>query len=516
MIFRVAIAVADRIVPQWQAALVHDAFHLNGVEISVLRVSPDPDQNTPAPPACTKVSRFDHFLTHRLASVKDPSVDAFIGQPIQTSNFSKDFFDVILDLAGNTRICRALAPRRGIWSLDFGRARRSHNAHPCVEEVIARDDVTSCRLMEYDASGTAKLLIEATPAVDTNSIYVTRAQALWAAPVLVTAALQRLIHGIEAPAPAAIADPRSKWIETAKGETSADLIVRLLGRGLKLALRNIFGRDQWRIHFRIGAEADYKTTGAPLDFDILPGPKKGFLADPFSIEWQGQTAIFCEEFPGPAQRGVISCVEIRANGPTPPTVILKKPYHLSYPFLIVEDGKLHMIPESAANRTVDLYRCMHFPDKWEHVSTLMQGLKAVDTTIAKIGGKLWMFTAVKRSETRNFDELHLFSADNLTGPWRPHPLNPVRFDARDCRPAGALFQDGDAWIRPAQDGTLRYGRRIKFQRILKLTDTEYEEETASVMEADNLPPGCEGIHTWNRSGETSTFDSVRRIFKPLF
>lgn len=511
MTFRVAIAVSDRIVPQWQAALVHDAFHVNGVEISILKVNPDPNRSS-APPTYAKVSAFDYFLTRRLASVKDPSVDAFIGQPVQTSNFSKGFFDIVLDLAGNASTCRALTPRRGIWSLDFGKARRSHDAAPCVEEVIARDDVTHCRLIEYRADGAATLLIEAKPAVDANSIYVTRAQALWAAPVLVIAALRRIINGI--PAPAAPA-PVTSHAQTPDHETSPDLIVRLIGRGFKLALRNIFGRDQWRIHFRIGEAADYRQSGAPADFNLLPTPKGGFLADPFGIEWQGRTAVFYEEFSGQKQRGIISCTEIKSDGHIVSTDILKKPYHLSYPFLTVSDGKLHMIPESAAHNTVDLYRCTHFPDQWEHVSTLMHGLKAVDSTLARIGDKLWMFAAVKRSETRNFDELHLFSADSLTGPWLPHPLNPVRFDARDCRPAGALFQDGTSWIRPTQDGTVRYGRRIRFQRILKLTATEYEEETVSVMEAAAIPDG-EGIHTWNRHGRLSTFDSVRRIFKPGF
>ena len=46
-------------------------------------------------------------------------------------------------------------------------------------------------------------------------------------------------------------------------------------------------------------------------------------------------------------------------------------------------------------------------------------------------------------------ELSIYWADRIRGPWRPHALNPVKLDARSSRPAGALFRRDGKWIRPA-------------------------------------------------------------------
>jgi hypothetical protein len=275
------------------------------------------------------------------------------------------------------------------------------------------------------------------------------------------------------------------------------------------AWRSLFWRDEWQVQYRPGPDSGYKNNDL-AGFTCLPRLQGSFLADPFVIERAGRRFIFCEEYLFNEKRGIISCLEIKEGEPQgPPIRVLEKPYHLSYPFLIAEGDALYMIPESSAHNTVDLYRCTRFPDMWRLEATLLEGIKAVDATVALIGGKYWMFTAVKRAETRNFDELHLYTSPGLRGPWLPHPGNPLRFDVRAARPAGALFQDGDSWIRPAQDGTLRYGRRLSFERITALTESAYSEEHAGFVEAHDF----EGVHTWNRAASLGVIDSVRSFSK---
>ena len=80
---------------------------------------------------------------------------------------------------------------------------------------------------------------------------------------------------------------------------------------------------------------------------------------------------------------------------------------------------------------------------------------------------------------------------------RPHPLNPIVRDIHSARPAGRIFRQDEKLIRPAQDNSRRYGYAIKFNRIVKLSETEYEEITESSFE-----PPCQGkilaTHTYNR------------------
>ena len=68
-----------------------------------------------------------------------------------------------------------------------------------------------------------------------------------------------------------------------------------------------------------------------------------------------------------------------------------------------------MIPETCANKTIELYKCLEFPFKWELQQNLMENLDAVDTTIHFHNGKYWMFVNIKENKgASNCDELFLF------------------------------------------------------------------------------------------------------------
>jgi hypothetical protein len=188
--------------------------------------------------------------------------------------------------------------------------------------------------------------------------------------------------------------------------------------------------------------------------------------------------------------------------------VLERPYHLSYPFLIEEDGQLYMIPETADNRTVEIYRCVEFPSKWKLERVLMNGLACADATLHREGGKWWMFANAARAGADINDELHLFSADELLGDWQPHSRNPIKSDVRSSRPAGRLFRDGKGLYRPGQIGAPLYGSGIALNRVTRLTQDEYQEE-----EVSRILPECEavlGIHTINRAGDLSVTDTFRR------
>jgi hypothetical protein len=76
---------------------------------------------------------------------------------------------------------------------------------------------------------------------------------------------------------------------------------------------------------------------------------------------------------------------------TKPKTIIENDYHMSYPFIIEEDGKLYLIPETAANNSVDIYECIEFPYNWRFKQTLMKGIQALDSTILKHDNKYWLF-----------------------------------------------------------------------------------------------------------------------------
>lgn len=202
-------------------------------------------------------------------------------------------------------------------------------------------------------------------------------------------------------------------------------------------------------------------------------PAEGtYHADPFLF----RGLIFFELYD--YEKGVIACMEKDGSNIRK---VLEKPWHLSFPFIFEDEGETYMVPESAPNGTVDLYRCVAFPDKWEFVRNLLQGAYA-DTTIFKKGKEYLMFT------TEGDNNLRIFRAWHIEGPWDlvfaesiPH-----------SRGAGRIFELDGETIRPTQDGE-KYGYKVHFKRI----EWPYREKQAFMSIDPEWFPLLTGTHTFN-------------------
>ena len=156
---------------------------------------------------------------------------------------------------------------------------------------------------------------------------------------------------------------------------------------------------------------------------IIP-PKNKFWADPFVLKEGEEYYVFFEEYLRSTKKGNISFFKIDRKGNySKPEIVLDKDYHLSYPFIFKEKDTFYMIPETRANNSIELYKCIEFPNKWELEKTLMDDVQAVDTTILKKDDTFWMFTSIRENKgASTADELFLFSTkDFKSDKWKPHP-----------------------------------------------------------------------------------------------
>jgi hypothetical protein len=245
-------------------------------------------------------------------------------------------------------------------------------------------------------------------------------------------------------------------------------------------------------------------------FTPIQPPPDRLWADPFVWTHQGSHYIFCEEKLYSSERGHIACLTLdHALNLVEHRTVLKRPYHLSYPFVFEYQRKIYMIPETEQNHAVELYECTEFPGQWTFVKTLLPNIQAVDPTLLEANGKWWLFVNVREGK-KTWETLYLFYADHfLSEQWTPHPGNPVVRDVRSSRPAGRIFRHQGEWIRPSQDCSVRYGYAINFNRISALTDTDYAEQRQGYLE----PPARRnilGTHTWNESGMLTTIDALIR------
>lgn len=99
-----------------------------------------------------------------------------------------------------------------------------------------------------------------------------------------------------------------------------------------------------------------------------------------------------------------------------------------------------MTPETRARRSVELYRADHFPTAWSFDRTIMKDVNAIDPTIVVWNDVLYLFVGMSDGTYSPNDELFLFYASDLEGPWLPDPLNTIVMDVRRARPAGVVFE----------------------------------------------------------------------------
>jgi hypothetical protein len=248
-------------------------------------------------------------------------------------------------------------------------------------------------------------------------------------------------------------------------------------------------------------------------FQRLLPPKDRFWADPFIIEEQNKYYLFIEESPYSTHKGHLSVMTLEDDNTwSKPTTILETNYHLSYPNVFKIKDEYFMIPESGANKTIDLYRCTEFPYKWEFCKALISNLTAYDATIVEHNDQWWLFcTVVEHEEMSSCDELHIFYSDNFdSSNWSAHQANPVVSNVSLARPAGNIIKKQGRLFRAAQNCSNRYGYGFSFMEIITLNTSSYKEQVITSVEPcwkkDVL-----STHTYNYTNGISVSDAkIRR------
>jgi hypothetical protein len=215
-----------------------------------------------------------------------------------------------------------------------------------------------------------------------------------------------------------------------------------------------------------------------------------FVADPFLVLHDSVWHLFFEAMDGDRKHGVIAlATSPDARQWTYQGLVLREPFHLSYPYVIRSHGQYFMVPESGLVGSVRLYRADPFPFRWKFERVILNRGYA-DASPFEWDGRWWIFC----SRGGN-DSLLLFHADRLTGPWIEHPSNPVMCDnVHHSRPAGRVIQWNGHLHRFAQDCAPYYGTRVWPLRITRMNTREYRDELAG---GAVVGPGGE---SWNRGG----------------
>jgi len=260
-------------------------------------------------------------------------------------------------------------------------------------------------------------------------------------------------------------------------------------------------RETWAIGIYKGPSPLQLSPAADISNPILTAKdvtdiKARFVADPFMIQNKEGFHLFFEVLNDSSDLGEIGyAFSADSQHWQYRNIILKKRFHLSYPYVFFWDNRYYMLPECSDSGGIQLYEAKRFPDQWELAATILKGngrfSALADPSIIHYKNRWYLFSYAIKSKN-----LHLFSSDALNDGWKEHPKSPIiTASPQFARPAGKLVISDGTIYRYAQDETPHYGTRVWAFRITELTELMYNEE--AVGDEPILQPGNE---LWNKDG----------------
>ena len=98
-------------------------------------------------------------------------------------------------------------------------------------------------------------------------------------------------------------------------------------------------------------------------------------------------------------------------------------------------------------------------------------------------GLWWLFYASADRAADKTGALFAAWAERLTGPWHPHPGNPLRTDPTSSRPGGTPVVIDGRLMLPVQDCSDTYGGAIRPLWIDRLTPDGFSAEAGTAITA---------------------------------
>lgn len=421
--------------------------------------------------------------------------------------------DIVL-LADAPQWAEALGDRAewGCWQFDAGLVDRDHAALALLSPVMRGRVATRVELRLDQVGRPPTTLVTSVGATARGSLAVQVERAFRKLPALLLRALRQVACEV-----LDVPHRRTSTLRMCSGfgpiAPRVGLGVRTFGRTLafRVATRQRLRAQPyhapWHLLLRNSAEhldPDAPSVTAP---SLLVAPGDLYWADPCVASDQGRQFLFAEQWRRSDGKGEIVAIELlpdaraRALG-----VVLERPYHLSFPQPFQWNGQWYMTVESGHDRSVTLYRADSFPLRWQPAATLVSGWHCVDPTLHHDGRHWYLWTTISESGGSTCEELFLFVADELAGPYRPHPANPIVSDARRARMAGRVFRRGGRLIRPTQDCAPTYGAALVFNEIVELSPTHYRERPLARLEPD-WGSELDGCHTYNMADGIEVLDA---------
>lgn len=250
----------------------------------------------------------------------------------------------------------------------------------------------------------------------------------------------------------------------------------------------------WNIGFIEEGLVDTLTNKHPKIHWVQKRINDRWFADPFILDvTDSEIIILAEEYCYEMRRGRIARVVIdrRTYEEKEFEVILELPTHLSFPFIIRQDDKMYIMPESSASGCSTVYE---YDDAIRKLTPLHHVSEEAftDAAIFEIEGQSYLCTTMLPETNSKSVKIYSFDREKLHIVERVATVN---FSKLCGRNAGEVFSVNGQFYRPAQDCTLRYGHGVILQKM-NIKDGQWSFEDVNSFYPDTFRYN-QGVHTFN-------------------
>lgn len=288
-------------------------------------------------------------------------------------------------------------------------------------------------------------------------------------------------------------------------------LLKSVSRRIGFHLHDLFRQEDWNIgliHAQLQAVIDNPEAHLAQAKWFKKPNKTTYLADPFIIEFKGETYLFYELYDYRKGKAVLAC-RLASENFDHQHIVLEEPHHLSFPFIFEYEGELYCTPESYSANKLSLYRFDTQKRQLIWVQDLLKDMPVIDPVLQPHEGRWYLFFTLKDLPSVH---LYVYYADSPLGPFTAHANNPVKSDIRSSRPAGAFIILNNKLLRPAQDCSLHYGRAVKLLEIKKLSPQHFEEKPVKRLMPLPTHTCNKGLHSLNGNAQFTVIDGKRFTF----
>ncbi len=206
-----------------------------------------------------------------------------------------------------------------------------------------------------------------------------------------------------------------------------------------------------------------------------------FRADPFLLLHNDELYLFYELQRGFDHGEIYMMKTTDLKHWSEPIVVLKEPFHLSFPFVFEYKGDVYMIPESEEANQVRLYKGNKDLTSFEFCRVLIEqereeGINCnyVDSHLYRKNEKIYLFTSyMKNWEMKQ--EIYV-TDDLLHGVFERHVCSPICTSHEFGRNGGSIINIKEKIFRVSQDCHKVYGENVSLHEITDINDTVYKEK----------------------------------------